>query len=150
MSSKKCKNDNGETSVGYYKGNEPSPKGLGYCARYENEGSIRKGNDGNLWKVTNGRWVKGGPALVSDLKNKRKSTAKKSATKRKPAKSKKSAKKSVKKPAKKSVIKSAKKSVKKKSVKKSAKKSAKKSTKKPAKKSAKKLDCRFKINKSKK
>ena len=34
-----------------YKGNEPSPKGYGYCARYEPEGSQQYGYDGNLWEV---------------------------------------------------------------------------------------------------
>ena len=32
-------------------GTEPSPKGLGYCAHAEKIGSIRVGNDGNVWKV---------------------------------------------------------------------------------------------------
>ena len=54
----KCKNDPERT----YKGNEPSPKGLGYCAHAEKLGSKKKGNDGNIWIVNtvNGskRWVK--------------------------------------------------------------------------------------------
>ena len=33
-----------------YKGNEPSPKGLGYCASGEKEGTKMKGKDGNMWK----------------------------------------------------------------------------------------------------
>jgi len=46
-----------------YKGTEPSPKGLGYCASGESIGKKRKGNDGNMWivkEVRNGskRWVK--------------------------------------------------------------------------------------------
>lgn len=54
-----CKNDPKKT----YKGNEPSPKGLGYCAHTEKEGIKKKGNDGNMWevkKVKNGskRWIK--------------------------------------------------------------------------------------------
>lgn len=55
----KCKNDSSKT----YKGNEPSPKGLGYCAHAEKNKSIRVGKDGNKWiikEVSNGskRWVK--------------------------------------------------------------------------------------------
>jgi hypothetical protein len=46
-----------------YKGNEPSPKGLGYCAHSEEVGSIRKGRDNNNWKIEKTyqgikRWVK--------------------------------------------------------------------------------------------
>ena len=55
----KCKNDPKKS----YKGTEPSPKGLGYCAHGEKEGKIRKGKDGNKWiikKIKNGskRWMK--------------------------------------------------------------------------------------------
>ena len=55
----KCKN----SSTGTYKGTEPSPKGLGYCARGEKLGKKKKGLDGNMWEVKktkNGieRWVK--------------------------------------------------------------------------------------------
>lgn len=42
-----CKND----SKKYYRGDEPSPKGLGYCARPEKIGKIRKGLDGNQWTI---------------------------------------------------------------------------------------------------
>jgi len=47
----------------FYKGNEPSPKGIGICAHACDEGMIMKGKDGNEWlikKVKNGskRWVK--------------------------------------------------------------------------------------------
>ena len=54
-----CKNDPKKT----YKGNEPSPKGLGYCAHNENIGVIKKGTDGNKWIITitkKGikRWIK--------------------------------------------------------------------------------------------
>ena len=54
-----CKND----STRKYKGDEPSPKGLGFCAHADKEELIKKGNDGNIWKVKkdkNGtkRWVK--------------------------------------------------------------------------------------------
>ena len=46
-----------------YKGTEPSPKGLGWCASGEKIGKKRKGKDGNMWiikKVSNGskRWMK--------------------------------------------------------------------------------------------
>lgn len=54
-----CKNDKNTT----YKGDEPSPKGLGYCAHAEKVGTIMKGKDGNKWiiKVTTTkikRWQK--------------------------------------------------------------------------------------------
>ena len=42
----------------HYTGDEPSPKGLGYCASGEKEGKIMKGKDGNLWIVSNGKWIK--------------------------------------------------------------------------------------------
>ena len=53
-----CKNDPSKK----YKGTEPSPKGLGWCAHGEKEGKVRKGKDGNQWivkKVKNGskRWI---------------------------------------------------------------------------------------------
>jgi hypothetical protein len=35
-----------------YKGDEPSPKGLGYCAHAEILGKVRKGLDDNEWIVT--------------------------------------------------------------------------------------------------
>lgn len=55
----KCKNDNQRT----YKGDEPSPKGKGYCAHAEKLGKVKKGADGKMWMVTktkNGvkRWSK--------------------------------------------------------------------------------------------
>lgn len=54
-----CKNDSKKT----YKGTEPSPKGLGYCAHVSKVGLRKKGKDGNMWvvkKISNGskRWVK--------------------------------------------------------------------------------------------
>ena len=54
-----CKNDPSKK----YKGTEPSPKGLGWCAHGEKEYKVRKGKDGNQWivkKVSNGskRWMK--------------------------------------------------------------------------------------------
>lgn len=55
----KCKND----STRSYKGNEPSPKGLGYCGHAEKLGKKRKGLDGNFWIVVKNksgikRWTK--------------------------------------------------------------------------------------------
>lgn len=54
-----CKNDPKKK----YKGTEPSPKGLGWCAHSEKEGKVRKGKDGNKWIIKinkNGvlRWIK--------------------------------------------------------------------------------------------
>ena len=43
----KCKND----PTRNYKGTEPSPKGLGYCAHAEKLKSTKKGKDGNTWIV---------------------------------------------------------------------------------------------------
>ena len=46
----------------FYKGNEPSPKGLGFCAHCIPINTTMKGLDGNLWEnlsYQNGkRWVK--------------------------------------------------------------------------------------------
>jgi hypothetical protein len=55
----KCLNDPKK----FYKGTEPSPKGLGYCAGGMKVGEKKKGKDGNMWfvkKVKNGskRWIK--------------------------------------------------------------------------------------------
>jgi hypothetical protein len=55
----KCLNDSKKT----YKGDEPSPKGIGYSATIEEVGKIMKGKDNNLWIVkliSNGqkRWIK--------------------------------------------------------------------------------------------
>jgi hypothetical protein len=49
-----CKNNPKKT----YTGLEPSPKGLGYCASGEKEGTEMKGKDGNMWVKKNGKWVK--------------------------------------------------------------------------------------------
>lgn len=54
-----CKND----KLKHYKGNEPSPKGRGYCAHAEKIGTIKKGLDGNKWIITKTstgslRWTK--------------------------------------------------------------------------------------------
>tara|TARA_R110002074_G_scaffold33356_1_gene92899 strand:- start:832 stop:1527 length:696 start_codon:yes stop_codon:yes gene_type:complete len=55
----KCKN----VPTRKYKGTEPSPKGLGYCAHSMKVGVVKKGKDGNKWivkEVKNGskRWMK--------------------------------------------------------------------------------------------
>ena len=54
-----CINDKSRT----YKGTEPSPKGLGYCAHAEKIDSKKKGKDGNIWivSITKNkikRWIK--------------------------------------------------------------------------------------------
>jgi hypothetical protein len=54
-----CKNDPKKS----YIGNEPSPKGLGYCAHAEKVGVVRKGLDGNKWIISTTskgvkRWMK--------------------------------------------------------------------------------------------
>ena len=49
-----CKNNPKKT----YLGSEPSPKGFGYCASGEKEGTEMKGKDGNIWVKKNGKWVK--------------------------------------------------------------------------------------------
>jgi len=43
----RCKNCEGK----YYKGNEPSPKGRGYCASAESVGTTKRGLDGKVWVV---------------------------------------------------------------------------------------------------
>lgn len=43
----KCKND----STKSYKGTEPSPKGLGYCAHTMKNAVKKKGKDGNIWII---------------------------------------------------------------------------------------------------
>jgi hypothetical protein len=54
----KCINDPTKS----YKGDEPSPKGLGYCAGKFEPGYQQEGNDGNIWYVlkttTGNRWTK--------------------------------------------------------------------------------------------
>jgi len=55
----KCKNDKTRS----FKGTEPSPKGLGWCAHSIKVGAVKKGKDGNKWivkEIKNGskRWVK--------------------------------------------------------------------------------------------
>jgi len=55
----KCKNDPNKS----YKGDEPSPKGLGFCANAEKVNTIRKGRDKQPWIVISDKnnvkkWVK--------------------------------------------------------------------------------------------
>ena len=67
-----CKND----PTRKYKGTEPSPKGLGYCAHSIKVGAVKKGKDGNKWKVKeikNGskRWMKiNNKKINKNIKNK--------------------------------------------------------------------------------
>ena len=61
-----CKNDPKRT----YKGDEPSPKGLGFCAHAEDIGKTMKGYDGKYWKIvetTSGvkRWQKDNKKLTT-------------------------------------------------------------------------------------
>jgi hypothetical protein len=54
-----CRNDKNKS----YKGTEPSPKGLGWCAHNEKIGTIKKGKNNKMWivkKVSSGskRWIK--------------------------------------------------------------------------------------------
>ena len=41
----------------YYKGDEPSPRGKGLCAKFE-DGKTRKGTDGKMYLSLDGKWVK--------------------------------------------------------------------------------------------
>jgi len=58
-----CKND----PKSHYTGEEPSPKGLGYCAHAEKVGKTMKGKDGNMWIIVQ---VKGGTVRWSKSENK--------------------------------------------------------------------------------
>jgi hypothetical protein len=64
----KCVNDESK----YYKGDEPSPKGLGYSASSEEEGTTMTGKDGANWIVsqtkTCKKWVKVNNEKKSDSK----------------------------------------------------------------------------------
>lgn len=42
----------------YYTGKENTPRGLGWCARHEEEGKRRKGSDDRWYKNDKGRWKK--------------------------------------------------------------------------------------------
>ena len=50
----RCKNDPTRS----YKGDEPSPKGLGFCAKAEEAGKIMTGLDGERWQKIGTRWQK--------------------------------------------------------------------------------------------
>jgi hypothetical protein len=91
-----CKND----SLKNYKGDEPSPKGLGYCAHAEKVGTTKKGLDGNKWIISQ---TSSGTRRWTKLKDTSKRSTTKSVAK--------SAKKTVAKSPKKSVAKSPKKTV---------------------------------------
>ena len=58
----KCINDPKKS----YKGDEPSPKGLGYCAHTENIGTIKSGLDGNKWIISS--TTKGGLNIKFKIK----------------------------------------------------------------------------------
>ena len=51
----KCKNDPTRS----YKGTEPSPKGLGYCAHGMKEGDKKKGKDGNVLFIEKDEFFRG-------------------------------------------------------------------------------------------
>lgn len=53
----RCKNVPDDEKPIYYKGNELSPKGRGYVARFDQEGKERIGLDRQKYIVKNGRWV---------------------------------------------------------------------------------------------
>ncbi len=61
-----CKNNPKKT----YTGNEPSPKGLGFCASGEKEGTKMKGKDNNIWIKKNGKWIRYSNSQVDKLKKK--------------------------------------------------------------------------------
>lgn len=67
-----CKNSLNNSAT--YTGREPSPKGLGYCARFEKIGTKKKGKDGNMWIVSeraNGSraWIKPNKGKPDNVKH---------------------------------------------------------------------------------
>lgn len=54
----RCKNIPRNGKAAYYTGEEPSPKGNGYCARYEKVGTRKRGTDGRTWQVKTVNGVK--------------------------------------------------------------------------------------------
>lgn len=72
----KCVNDESK----YYKGDEPSPKGLGYSASGEEEGTTMTGKDGDNWIVlqtkTCKKWVKVNNEKKSESKTESKTESK--------------------------------------------------------------------------
>lgn len=74
-----CKND----CKRYYRGDEPSPKGLGYCAHAEKINQRRRGKDGKFWVVKavtmkTGKRVRRWTRVKKVVTKKRKTTKKKS------------------------------------------------------------------------
>ena len=66
----KCKNDPERS----YNGDEPSPKGLGYCAHAEKDSTTKTGKDGNKWIIKTlesgtKRWIKVNKKLQHDCSN---------------------------------------------------------------------------------
>lgn len=53
----RCKNIPPGGKACYYKGDEPSPRGRGYTAKYC-EGDSKKGTDGQMYLAKGGRWIK--------------------------------------------------------------------------------------------
>lgn len=53
-----CKNIPLSEKLVYYTGQENTPRGNGYVARFEEEGKERTGTDGNRYVAKNGRWVR--------------------------------------------------------------------------------------------
>ena len=55
----RCHNCSSDKKPCYYTGKENNPRGLGYCAAHEKPGQRRKGRDGHMYVVKNGkRWYK--------------------------------------------------------------------------------------------
>lgn len=46
----------------YYTGKENTPRGKGYCARFEKEGKKMKGTDGKMYRAVKGKWTKNKPS----------------------------------------------------------------------------------------
>lgn len=74
-----CKND----CKRYYRGDEPSPKGLGHCAHAEKINQRRRGKDGKFWVVKavtmkTGKRVRRWTRVKKVVTKKRKTTKKKS------------------------------------------------------------------------
>ena len=64
----RCKNDPTRS----YRGDEPSPKGLGFCAKGEEAGKVMTGLDGGRWQKIGTRWQKIGTRPNRDeIDNKR-------------------------------------------------------------------------------
>jgi len=70
-----CKNGKGS-----YKGTEPSPKGLGFCARHEKIGTRKRGKDKKMWIVRSVKY-KSGKRIRRWSRVPRKTTSKKAVKK---------------------------------------------------------------------